>query len=186
MKKLLCVLMFGMVFGQTELETRLYQLDSIYSEYSNNELFTLNIDDLVGFDLQNANLHFNSFSIIHWESGHFLRIQLEGVKPNDDIKTFASVTCWEEYDFCEFESLTPLYSGYEELRFSINGASSQAKVTFQLNLAITAEFPNDDTGLQGDMNGDDSLDVLDVVVMIDIILEGGVGDVGSLINIVNG
>ena len=36
------------------------------------------------------------------------------------------------------------------------------------------------------MNGDDELDVLDVVVMIEIILSGGMGDVGDLINIVTG
>ena len=29
MKKLLCVLMFGMMFGQTKLETRVYQIDNI-------------------------------------------------------------------------------------------------------------------------------------------------------------
>ena len=55
-----------------------------------------------------------------------------------------------------------------------------------LILSITSEFPNDDTGLQGDMNGDDNLDVLDVVVMIEIILSGGMGDVGDLLNIVTG
>ncbi len=36
------------------------------------------------------------------------------------------------------------------------------------------------------MNGDDNLDVLDVVVMVDIILGGGMGDVGDLLNIVRG
>ena len=29
MKKLLCVLMFGMMFGQTKLETRVFQIDNI-------------------------------------------------------------------------------------------------------------------------------------------------------------
>ena len=36
------------------------------------------------------------------------------------------------------------------------------------------------------MNNDDSLDVLDVVVMVEIILDGGIGDVGNLLNIVKG
>ena len=33
---------------------------------------------------------------------------------------------------------------------------------------------------------DDELDVLDVVVMVDIIMSGGMGDVGYLLNIVKG
>ena len=36
------------------------------------------------------------------------------------------------------------------------------------------------------MNGVDALDVLDVVVMVEIILGGGMGDVGDLLNTVTG
>ena len=37
MKKLLCVLMFGMVFGQTKLETRVYEVDlSLEGDISQN------------------------------------------------------------------------------------------------------------------------------------------------------
>ena len=58
--------------------------------------------------------------------------------------------------------------------------------TVIIKLLVTAEFPDDDTGLQGDMNDDDSLDVIDVVMLVDVIINGGVGDVGDLINIVRG
>ena len=51
---------------------------------------------------------------------------------------------------------------------------------------ISGNFSDSDVGLQGDMNDDDELDVLDVVVMIDIILSGGMGNVGDLLNTVTG
>ena len=36
------------------------------------------------------------------------------------------------------------------------------------------------------MNDDDSLDVLDVVMLVDVIINGGVGYFGDLLNIVRG
>ena len=58
---------------------------------------------------------------------------------------------------------------------------------FSATIVISGQFSDDtDIGLNGDMNGDDNLDVLDVVVMVDIILGGGMGDVGDLLNIVTG
>ena len=36
------------------------------------------------------------------------------------------------------------------------------------------------------MNDDDELNVIDVVMLVDVIINGGVGDVGDLINIVRG
>ena len=47
-------------------------------------------------------------------------------------------------------------------------------------------FTDSDVGLQGDMNDDDELNILDVVMMVDIIMSGGMGDVGDLLNIVRG
>ena len=36
------------------------------------------------------------------------------------------------------------------------------------------------------MNDDNNLDLMDVVMLVDVIINGGVGDVGDLINIVRG
>ena len=43
MKKLLCVMMFGMVFGQTKLETRLYDLGNISFIIPIDRKFTVNL-----------------------------------------------------------------------------------------------------------------------------------------------
>ena len=43
MKKLLCVLMFGMVFGQTELTTRVYELPISFTE---TEFVSIDIEEL--------------------------------------------------------------------------------------------------------------------------------------------
>ena len=66
-----------------------------------------------------------------------------------------------------------------------NSPSSDYQVNMELVLRVSGVF-DDDVGLQGDMNDDDSLDVLDVVALVEIILNGGVGDVGDLLNIVRG
>ena len=58
MKKLLCVLMFGMVFGQSELTTRVYDVDISLQA---NELYDFILSDITNGDLddsQNAILYF--------------------------------------------------------------------------------------------------------------------------------
>ena len=35
-------------------------------------------------------------------------------------------------------------------------------------------------------NDDDNLDVMDVVMLVDVIINGGVGEIGDLLNIVKG
>ena len=52
-----------------------------------------------------------------------------------------------------------------------------------IKLAITAEFPEEDTD-QGDLNDDGNMDVLDVVVLIDMILFGD-GDPSQLFDAIN-
>ena len=54
MKKLLCVLMFGMMFGQTKLETRLFEVEyssllNAFPETSSNMKY-INLSNLVGID----------------------------------------------------------------------------------------------------------------------------------------
>ena len=51
MKKLLCVLMFGMVFGQAELTTRTYELEL---NNSSNEIYYFDLADITGYDLSNG------------------------------------------------------------------------------------------------------------------------------------
>ena len=70
--------------------------------------------------------------------------------------------------------------------YLINADPDNCEIDVELVLRVSGRFGDTDVGLQGDMNGDDALDVLDVVVMVEIILDGGMGDVGDLLNIVRG
>ena len=55
MKKLLCVLMFGLVFGQAELTTRVYDLELSWDGE--------NIIVLIFFDIIKYNLDFANISV---------------------------------------------------------------------------------------------------------------------------
>ena len=117
MKKLLCVLMFGMVFGQDAITTK--EITIPIDE--NTEMIDVgNYVDLV--------------------SG-FYNVQL----------TYANLIDTE----CDYWTFTG------------NGLSHSR-------------------GLRIESDDDDSLDVMDVVMLVDVIINGGVGDVGDLINIVRG
>ena len=53
-----------------------------------------------------------------------------------------------------------------------------------IKLLVTAEFPQEEDTDQGDLNDDGSMDVLDVVVLIDMILNGD-GDPSQLFDAIN-
>ena len=59
-------------------------------------------------------------------------------------------------------------------------------MNIDLVLRVSGRFDDTDVGLNGDMNDDGTLDVLDVVSLVQEILSGGMGDVGDLLNIVRG
>ena len=47
MKKVLLIMMLGLMFGQTKLETRVYEV-----EVNSNEIITFNLQELTGFYIQ--------------------------------------------------------------------------------------------------------------------------------------
>ena len=59
MKKLLCVLMFGMMFVQAELTTRVYEINNISFDNDGNSQ-NYSIEDLTGY-----NLSYGFVSILH-------------------------------------------------------------------------------------------------------------------------
>ena len=200
MKKLLCVLMLGMVFGQAELTTRYYELPRI--EFQEGDYYDcdgwgdggncheLDIEAITGYDFD-----FAALKIIH-VSDHFV----------DDNLWITLKSVWNDGGNPPNSTslaIKILTNGSIDYQYNNNGNQVSREMVYdkgQLNyihfgsaggwadltISITAPFPDDDTGLQGDMNDDDALDVLDVVVMIEIILSGGMGDVGDLLNTVRG
>ena len=67
MQKLLCILMFGMMFGQTKLETREYILPSNTLNYdiiNERYVHTLNIEDIRDLTGSQSNLYIITFLYI--------------------------------------------------------------------------------------------------------------------------
>ena len=176
MKKLLCVLMFGMVFGQTELTTRLYTINLDMSAYESIPIDMLNI---TGHDIASA----------------IINVVFVDNQNDDTINLVYGCDVVEEneiiYSIPFFNTpvmsppRTSIYVADQNC-YIMNTSANPITNNSSLSMQVTAEFPDEDTGLNGDMNDDDSLDVIDVVMLVDVIINGGMGDVGSLINIVNG
>ena len=183
MNKLLCVLMLGLMFGQTKLETRVYEFsDGVYeqeyqvfslSEITNNELSDDNfaIIDIFGYS-EDSYLDGNCYLHIKKEYG------------NEDT----------ERSFVNFQyGLNTIHIEWKEeiiyeptLNHSIKAVGGSFIGT--LRFAITAEFPDDDTSLEGDLNDDDIVNVLDIVALVGIVLGTDTGniDVDGLIESVRG
>ena len=62
MKKLLCVLMFGMMFGYTELTTRVYELPTINFPPYEEHMTPLDIQAITGYDLDNVKIEIFSIN----------------------------------------------------------------------------------------------------------------------------
>ena len=186
MKKLLCVLLFGMVFGQDAITTREYTIAITQDTES------INIYDLIGTDAEGM----YSVQLIHFGNVNM---------PNDCGYIFDEY--WQDhidYHFVIFDSITNssnLHCGnagncdcaYTRITLIVNEEYpniyiSQEEYMFSVDLIFYVEgrFDDTDVGLNGDMNDDGELDVLDVVSLVQEILGGGMGDVGNLINIVRG
>ena len=210
MKKLLCVLMFGMVFGQALIETREYEIN-IEDFGGNNTIINMMeligeaegnfyLGDVVQSDFlfyysdpfSNSNLSLGVESMCDTMSnpmtGDFLNgnnsIFLNNViSSSDDTPTDGLL-------IARYKNYTHHFKFTAEKPYVIFRCSGDCgnglPDEIHLRIHISGVFSDTDVGLQGDMNDDDSLDVMDVVMLVDIILSGGMGDVGNLLNIVTG
>jgi len=148
--------MLGLMFGQTKLETRMYTIDPI------SEGDDINITELTGF-----NLDWYVISIINvnpmqnWQVNYYLGSNFYKAYAHSNANGF-----YYNSDYPSNQILT-------ENIITFGGANN-----ISLTISITAEFPEEDTD-QGDLNDDGSMDVLDVVVLIDMILFGD-GDPSQL------
>ena len=184
MKKLLCVLMFGMVFGQDAITTK--EITIPIDE--NTEMIDIgNYVDLVS--------GFYTVKLIYLNV-----INDECANGEDEF----SIDFIPEYGV---GSIPVFYCGFpddcSELGFRMDFAETSVNYengilnkysesdydcvyNLEFILRVSGRFDDTDVGLNGDMNDDGELDVLDVVSLVQEILSGGMGDVGNLINIVRG
>ena len=147
MKKLLCVLMLGMVFGQAELTTKVYSISlnlTNSSEYHNIDLYSLTGYELDGAKIEIFKVH--DFSL----DGDWAVVELQS-----SGNGWANSEHWDEYMIechsyggCDMsmsnggtgiESI--FYNGNNTIRFACNDGFHG-----DISIAITAEFPQEDTG----------------------------------------
>ena len=143
MKKLILLLTLTMMFGQTKLETRLYPITMSWS--INAEEFIIDLQSITGYDLENAIIDFYSifdYSVYGDEAEFEVYLENEGYQTVlararlqygmlvDDNSTFDTNFIYSNSNIYIIRVL----QGYQ--------TSGYASVKF----AITAEFPDMDTG----------------------------------------
>ena len=182
MNKLLCILIFGRVFALTKLETRVYPLSVDCEETFN--FATFDIQQITGYDLESALVTF--YSVKENLDPYFITIKI--IQPNTNF-TVAAAEYWEG-------GLTNISGHTSQFIYSQINMGYQLEILcggnpsyvgdFTLEFAVTSDFPNDDIGLEGDLNQDGGVNIIDVLALVDIILETGVGDVNTLKDMVRG
>ena len=187
MKKLLCILIVGMVFAQTKLETRVYPLPMSCNVDEGEVIF--DIQQITGYDLESAIVQFYSVKYLDEPEDGWLEIRFDIYQPNTNFYA-AQVEYYEggltnailkPSQFIYSKSSSIVY----ELEYDCIGTSGFSG-DYILEFAVTSEFPNDDIGLEGDLNQDGGVNIIDVLALVDIILETGVGDVNTLKDMVRG
>ena len=184
MKKLLCVLMFGLMLGQDAITTK--EITIPIDE--NTEMIDVRdyIDLVSGF----YTVKLIYLNVINDECANMeedFGVQFIPEYGAEDISIY----------YCGFPDDCPelgFYNGISEMSVNYeNGILNSNSWTdydcaynLELILRVSGRFDDTDVGLNGDMNDDGTLDVLDVVSLVQEILSGGMGDVGNLINIVRG
>ncbi len=170
MKKLLCVLMLGMVFGQAQLTTRIYDLPTIeFLPYTENDI-ALFLPEITGHNLENAVV--SIYSVNDWT---LYTDQSVALTAEASIRTWYldHGGNWQDYTGAQAhfhgESSNGGGGGYyinASEEFNIHAVMSPSHTirafgvhvggTVDVTISVTAVFPDDDTG---DTDGDGYDDV---------------------------
>ena len=145
MKKLLCVLMFGMMFGQTKLETREYILPSNTLNYdiiNDRYVHTLNIEDIRDLTGSQSNLYiirpYMDLSICSYQW-----VQFYDANENYGVSYSSSAPhpfMWNNTSPVDEFILNNINGSEFNIKFYNNNCDGD------IVLLITAEFPQEDTG----------------------------------------
>tara|TARA_Y100000590_G_scaffold34037_1_gene37232 strand:+ start:367 stop:1029 length:663 start_codon:yes stop_codon:yes gene_type:complete len=126
------ILLLGLGFSQTELTTRVYNTGSL------NSLQEIDIDSMVGFDIGNGSLAIHN--IIFDISTSSCNVAFRTIAPSTEYWTIW-VGLRDDGSWHPYGEMT-LIDGYN---YSVSFGSCPVN-SFELELAITAEFPEEDTG----------------------------------------
>ncbi len=144
MKKLLCVLMLGLVFGQTKLETRVYEIENNFVENVHYEYYW---DNIIGMDLEEGivtlvNITYDvnpsiSFHKLQFEDGSLLTMTWLTNSDGSISTTDADQMFLRNRDYFYVE-----YSSLDD-----NAPTSPCQQLYiskeQLVISIPDSFPND-------------------------------------------
>ena len=128
MKKIILMCLFGLMFSQTELTTRVYEL----SEYADGQTFF--ISDLTGYNFDYYLVQIVNVTGEH-QGDHFV-----GIGHVDD--NIAAKGYWSENKF----SYNHPSATYEQIFIQNELRVITPISTLKIFIAITAEFPEEDTG----------------------------------------
>ena len=172
MNRIISIILFSLMFSQTELTTRVYEMNITWSQ--NAEQFNFNLEDIVGIELDSAIINFYALK----EADYFgsdldFEVYLNNDYPDDVILAKAryknQVGLVDHNDGYGIWDTNFIYSS--SLNYIIRVLQDfQGPGSAILEFAVTAEFPLEDQ-LQGDMNDDNSLDILDILAIVNIIVQ---------------
>ena len=132
MKKIILMCLFGLMFSQTELTTRLYTIDL---DMSGGEYLSIDMEEITGYDLSSAIINV---------------VSLEN-NTNDNINLSYGCDVVEENQLLSSSSLLIL-SPVKTIVYLANqncfmrNTSNNSIFSSSLSIQITAEFPIEDTG----------------------------------------
>ena len=188
MKTFLLILLFSQIFGQTEITTKEYiininrgdcQID--FSQY------TENLDGI--YEVKFIYFKFN-FENQDTSQSNYLEFEVwdefDGLVSFQDFYMACSYSL-ENKAVCQFGG-NYLYLNDENSIFNPEICESAGNWSDgDLYVRITGNFTNDGLGINGDVNGDNELNVVDIVMLVQTILEGNsTGSIFELINEISG
>ena len=146
MKKLLCVLMFGMVFGQAELTTRVYELDL---SWSGETYIVLDLFNITEYDLDfgevsvtkvsNYSTNTDSDSEIYFENS-VIDWNLE----EDWAGGGLAFTIKGQNGTILYSNSKAIYDGTNQIR--LRHYATNVTGSAIVSISVTAPFPEEDTG----------------------------------------
>jgi len=142
MKKLLCVLMFGMVFGQADVTSKIISYD--LSINGGDESGHILISELIGYDLERGTIQFVGFN---GEIDDYLEITYWGTSDSGEPYNAADFYL-SAYNNAATEDAAVSY--YFDSKVEYVSFEYQANASYQFNgtlhFIVTAPFPEEDTG----------------------------------------
>ena len=135
--KLLFILLLGLGFSQTELTTRVYEIDNLQNHQ------TINLNEIVGFELDIGAILFYDVSCTH-PSNQDCYISLTAKNPTGSMAGQSSIDIQSD-GYIKTDGIVLPLRDYLEYDIDFNNCDTWNEL-ISITIGITAEFPQEDTG----------------------------------------